>query len=622
MSNRYFTVLGVDPSISHFGLVYGVIDSDTLEFFPLLTKVLKDEVDKKQFPHLNATQLKAYKSWEISRQLHTFLKQRYNFGDIAFEIKPDILIFELANGSNKAFTDASLSCAKGVVTGVFSALPIRRLVMPSTPKVKTTTGNPNNATKEQMIAWAVQKYGVGRIGLETEDLRIYVRDVGDNCYNAPYGTYTTVSYNEHIADALAVVEAGLQKERTKEFIRNNAEKLGKEKDKLFNYLVEWWKDEKVRVFQDKIQKVAEGIKRVWSDETNAYGIRVLNPHLTTLKPTRFGERGEVSKDWDSWTNQNDYANSCKYESSKISAVYKAYNTREVFFTDAVIIEAIRKLGYTEFLSFFGLFDLKYEERVKGNVEKLKVLPERLSMIDAKTHLAIFKSVDPSKASLKRLISVTSEEERFECLAGLTNTTFKNVFETLDRYIKTMHAEEKRFIDESLFILRWFCDENLLSIRLRMLEDQAKGESSDVDYKSYFLEESKLLQAFLSCALIAQKGANKFGEHKKEAKEAVERLIDDFGLTGKARFNTETLQLEKVAKPEKKKTGPKPKAKVEAPSAPIAPKRGRGRPKGSKNKKTLEIERLRKEKEEAEEKKKKDKEFQEILKDLNRSLGFG
>lgn len=75
MINRYFTVLGIDPSISHFGLVYGFFDADTREFFPLLTKTIVNDVNSIDCSHLNATELRAYKAWRMSYQLHYFIKE-------------------------------------------------------------------------------------------------------------------------------------------------------------------------------------------------------------------------------------------------------------------------------------------------------------------------------------------------------------------------------------------------------------------------------------------------------------------------------------------------------------------------------------------------------------------
>ena len=97
MINRYFTVLGIDPSISHFGLVYGFFDADTREFFPLLTKTIANDVNPTDYPHLNATELKAYKAWRMSRLLHGFINQEHSCDGLTGKIKidPDNIIFEL-----------------------------------------------------------------------------------------------------------------------------------------------------------------------------------------------------------------------------------------------------------------------------------------------------------------------------------------------------------------------------------------------------------------------------------------------------------------------------------------------------------------------------------------------
>ena len=87
MINRYFTVLGIDPSISHFGLVYGFFDADTREFFPLLTKTIANDVNPTDYPHLNATGLKAYKAWRMSRLLHGFINQEHSCDGLTGKIR-------------------------------------------------------------------------------------------------------------------------------------------------------------------------------------------------------------------------------------------------------------------------------------------------------------------------------------------------------------------------------------------------------------------------------------------------------------------------------------------------------------------------------------------------------
>lgn len=587
MINRYFTVLGIDPSISHFGLVYGFFDADTREFFPLLTKTIANDVNPTDYPHLNATELKAYKAWRMSRLLHGFINQEHSCDGLTGKIKidPDIIIFELSNGSNKSFVEASLSCAKGVVVGVFSILRVKKLLMPSISKVKTITGNPNNATKEQMIAWAVQKYGCKALALKTEEVKLYVRDVSDMCYEAPYGTSVTLSYNEHIADAMAAIEAELNGIAMKT-IEKWALEFGRLKDSGFDAISFNFKKQKMQEFQKELPKVRNEVTRLWEEEVLESGETALNPCLTSRKKVHFGWSEKNIPSWDNWISRERYSDACKYRSSKIMEVYVGYGRhREVFFSDAVLIDSICKLGYVNFLGLLDLFNPNYEEQLNKRLDTLGKLKDRLREIDVKDILASFRGVN-----------VSSEDDKIEVLSRFVKKVFPKIFETLKNLSRRIRDDEGKYIEQSLFILRKSSDD-WISSSLDYLRSQSKEDNPEIDYRSYYLSESELLKALLNNARIAQKGAGKVGECKKEAVAVINKLIEDFGLSRKVQFDTDTNQIERKVK---KKTGPKPKAKAVAHEAPSVPTRGRGRPKGSKNKKTLERERLLKVKEKQEE----------------------
>lgn len=599
MINRYFTVLGIDPSISHFGLVYGFFDADTREFVPLLTKTIVNDVNPTDYPHLNATELKAYKAWKMGMRLHYFINQEHSCDGLTGKIKidPDIIIFELSNGSNKSFVEASLSCVKGVVAGVFSILRAKRLFMPSTSKVKTITGNPNNATKEQMIAWAVQKYGCKALALKTEEIKLYVRDVSDMCYEAPYGTSATLSYNEHIADAVAAIEAKLNGIETKTTERWASE-FGRSKDSGFNAIRFNFKIQKIQEFQKELPKVRNEVTRLWEEEVLESGETALNPCLTSRKKVHFGWSEKNIPSWDNWISRERYSDACKYRSSKIKEVYVGYGQhREVFFSDAVLIDSIRKLGYVNFLGLLGLFNPNYEEQLNRRLDTLEKLKDYLREVDIKKILASFRGVNASSVSLKSLLDSTSEDDKIEVLSRFVKEVFPKIFETLKNLSQRIRDDEGKYIEQSLFILRELSDDDWLSSSLGYLRSQSKEDNPEIDYRSYYLSEAELLKALLNNARIAQKGAGKVGECKKEAVAVINKLIEDFGLSRKVQFDTDTNQIERKVK---KKTGPKPKAKPVAHEAPSVPARGRGRPKGSKNKKTLERERLLKVKEKQEE----------------------
>lgn len=578
MINRYFTVLGIDPSISHVGVVYGLFDADTREFFPLVIRSIANKSTPSDHPDFNPTEFKEIKSFEIAEAIKKFISTKYRAYRHDIEIKPDLLIFELSNGSGNSFADASLNCAKGMISGVFAEHEKSSIVMPSPIKVKKITGNSKKAIKEQIIAWAVQKYGIARLEMKTEEFEAELTE-GESvmCHKAPYGSYETLSYNEHIADAVAIVEAGLNDLRTKKWIEKNKDKA-KSKDTLaMNLEIEAGQDN-VRLFREELKKPRCKLSRSWEEQETAFGM-IFAPSIKDFSVKVWGGSGRKFKAWDDWITQRSYGDACKYESRKISLVFDAFQTREIFFTDAFIIGAIQELGYLKFLSFFGLFELNYENRIEERIEIFKdnllnIKKERISISESLSEDDKIKSVSEwiGKKELRKYLALLREN------------------------IQEIQSDEKKFLNQSLLILEHLFEESSIEYRLQELEERV-GENPKADYQSYFLAERELLNGLLNNARIAQKGAGKLRELKRLIPELIEKALDACELKG-MRVNADTLELEKV---EKKKAGRKPKEKsVLAPVAQIVPKRGRGRPKGSKNKKTIEREKaeaMRKEREE-------------------------
>lgn len=578
MINKYFTVLGIDPSISHVGLVYGLVDIDTREFFPLVTRTIVNKSTPSDHPGLNPTEFKEIKSFEIAEAIKKFISTKYRAYRHDIEIRPDLLIFELSNGSGNSFADASLNCAKGMISGIFAEHEKSSIVMPSPIKVKKITGNSKKAIKEQIIAWAVQKYGIARLEMKTEEFEAELTE-GESvmCHKAPYGSYETLSYNEHIADAVAIVEAGLNDLRTKKWIEKNKDKA-KNKDTLaMNLEIEAGRDN-VRLFREELKKPRCKLSRSWEEQKTTFGT-IFAPSLEDFSVKVWGGSGRKFKAWDDWITQRSYGDACKYESRKISLVFDAFQTREIFFTDAFIIGAIQELGYLKFLSFFGLFELNYENRIE---ERIEIFKDNLLNIK-KERISISESL--------------SEDDKIKSVSEwIDKKELRKYLTSLNENIQEIQSDEKKFLNQGLPILEHLFEDSSIEYRLQELEEQA-SENPKADYQSYFLAERELLNGLLNNARIAQKGAGKLRELKKLIPELIEKALDACELKG-MRVNADTLELEKV---EKKKAGRKPKEKsVVAPVAHIVPKRGRGRPKGSKNKKTIEREKaeaMRKEREE-------------------------
>ena len=111
--------------------------------------------------------------------------------------------------------------------------------------------------------------------MKTEELEAELAE-GESvmCHKAPYGSYETLSYNEHIADAVAIVEAGLNDLRTKKWIEKNKGKA-KSKDTLaMNLEIEAGRDN-VRLFREELKKPRCKLSRSWEEQKRHSGCFLL-----------------------------------------------------------------------------------------------------------------------------------------------------------------------------------------------------------------------------------------------------------------------------------------------------------------------------------------------------------
>lgn len=172
---------GIDPSLSNFGMSKFEFDDEGLYPIDSKLQITKPEADKKAKVRKNCDDLS--RATLLYDALHEFI------------IDCDYVFMELPVGSQSARSMVSYAMCVGIAASIKKQPLI--LVMPN--EVKLATGLNSTASKEQMIAWAVKKY---------PDIK-WLRE-----RNKPNGKL--VKANEHIADSVAAVEAGL---RTPEFSR-------------------------------------------------------------------------------------------------------------------------------------------------------------------------------------------------------------------------------------------------------------------------------------------------------------------------------------------------------------------------------------------------------------------
>lgn len=176
-------ILTNDPSFTAWGMARMLLDTDTLELE--LQELILTETEKSKDKRARVS------SDDVARA---------NKLSAAFQkacVGVNAIFSEVPSGAQ----DAKSSRAFGIVVGILSGAPIPiTQVMPL--ETKDATGLGKNASKADIIAWAFEKYP------HSTWLR---------ARNKPDGEL--IAKNEHLADAIAVAEAGVL---TDEFRRSLA----------------------------------------------------------------------------------------------------------------------------------------------------------------------------------------------------------------------------------------------------------------------------------------------------------------------------------------------------------------------------------------------------------------
>lgn len=167
------TVLGCDPSMRNFGLVRAQLDIEKGQILSIENMALiETEVGKNKRVRKNSDDI------DRCRLLSAGLKKALQGVSIVF--------CEMPVGSQSARAMASY----GMCMGILSQIEIPLIQLTPT-EVKLAAVGDKNATKKEMIQWAVARYP------DAKWLRQGTR---------------VIDKNEHLADATAAIEAGLQHE--------------------------------------------------------------------------------------------------------------------------------------------------------------------------------------------------------------------------------------------------------------------------------------------------------------------------------------------------------------------------------------------------------------------------
>lgn len=166
-------VVGMDPSLNNWGNVVGMLDIDTLKLEILSMTLVETDPGKAKTVRKNSD--------DISRS-RILTEGR----DVACE-GATVAFCEVPVGSQSARAMASY----GICVGVLGGCPVP-LVELTPYEVKIAAVNHKQAAKEEMIEWATALYP-----------------------NAPWLKHNGkfVLKNEHLADAIATIHAGIKTEQ-------------------------------------------------------------------------------------------------------------------------------------------------------------------------------------------------------------------------------------------------------------------------------------------------------------------------------------------------------------------------------------------------------------------------
>ena len=177
-----FQIVGLDPSLNNFGMVRGNLDLHT-GVFSILYLVLQETASKTSS---NKTVRKNSQDLNRARHLHKGLH--------AVLMGADMVMVEIPVGSQTARAMASYGICIGLIASIN-----KPMIQVTPSEVKMAACGSKTASKAEMINWAITTYPSAN--WLTKKVK---------------GLVTYVNKNEHLADAVAAVHAGVL---TDEFIQ-------------------------------------------------------------------------------------------------------------------------------------------------------------------------------------------------------------------------------------------------------------------------------------------------------------------------------------------------------------------------------------------------------------------
>ena len=180
--SKFIKIVGIDPALANFGLAEVTLNMENLTF----------HVDKLILPQSESENGKTVrKNSDDLRRAQILHRGMMNACEGAA-----FAIAEIPVGSQSARAMASY----GICVGVLASCPVS-LIQVTASEVKLAATGYKNATKDEMIEWAMHKYPYANWLMRKSK-----------------GVIVPVAANEHLADALAAIEAGIKTDQFKQAI--------------------------------------------------------------------------------------------------------------------------------------------------------------------------------------------------------------------------------------------------------------------------------------------------------------------------------------------------------------------------------------------------------------------
>lgn len=177
---RKLKIIGLDPSLSNFGIAYATLDIDTLKFTVDDLRVVTTEPEKDK--KVRKVVRKNSEDLERAKLLHK--------GAVAATEGAWLAFAEVPVGSQSSRAMASYGVCIGILAAVNAVMP---MIQVTPTEVKLAGAGVKTATKEEMIEAMIAKYPDAPWPMQTKKgVRV---PIAGQC--------------EHLADAVAAIEAGM-----------------------------------------------------------------------------------------------------------------------------------------------------------------------------------------------------------------------------------------------------------------------------------------------------------------------------------------------------------------------------------------------------------------------------